>query len=447
MPKPTQSMKEEAQRGLDWRKEFKRGGTEVGVARARDIINGRDLSKETIGRMVSYFARHEVDKKGQGWNQGEDGYPSAGRIAWALWGGDAGKSWAEKELAKMEKSVILNGIKEALEVGESTINLKEASALTGSGSGIGGRVIYDDAFASLRYANPLRKVSRVIDTIGSDQAFVVKTGNATLIQDGSNNPWGYPVNSNTGSPNISTSFWQLPVRSVNATVPVRTAVLSDINYLDETIAMDLALEFSQQEALSMMFNNDQAGSTTVNYGATQGLRGLNSYAGSTSSASFGTSGSAITNGLHTVLQVAQASASAVSYDDLANLMGALPAQYLYKPSTAWMMHPTTISALRKLKASSSNVINFVETGDDDGGAVVYIFGHPVIPNPYMQVAGSGNYPVYLAEWERFFTIADNEEMKIQRLEQTQVGFITFYAEKRVCSTIRDVFAGVRLVGA
>lgn len=345
----------------------------------------------------------------------------------------------------MENSVILNGIKEALKHGESTINLKEASSLTSSGSGVGGRVIYDDAFASLRYANPLRKVSRVINTIGSDEAFVVKTGDATLIQSGSNNPWGYGVNSNVG--NYATSFWQLPVRCINATVPVRTAVLSDINYLNETIAMDLALEMSEQESLSMMFNNDQAGSTTVNYGATSGLRGLNSYTGSTSAAAFGTSGSAITNGLHTVLQVQQASASAVSYDDLANLMASLPAQYLFKPSTAWMMHPTTIGALRKLKASSSNVINFVEAGDDDGGAVVYIFGHPVIPNPYMDVAGSGKYPVYLANWERFVTIADNEEMKIQLLEQSAVGFITFYAEKRVCSTIRDVFAGVRLYGA
>lgn len=346
--------------------------------------------------------------------------------------------------SNMKTNPILEAIKTAYKDGEATVNLSEASALTGSGSGVGGRVIYDDAFASLRYANPLRKFSRIIQTSGSDEAFVVKKGNATLIQDGSNNPWGYGVNNNVG--NESTAYWQIPVRCINAGVPVRTAVLSDINNLEETIAMDLALEFSQQEALSMMFNSDQSGSTTVNYGATSGLRGLNSYSGSTSSASFGSNGSAITNGMHTVLQVAQASATAVSYDDLANLFGALPAQYLYKPSTAWMMHPSTIQALRKLKASSSNVINFVEVGDEDGGAVVYIFGHPVIPNPYMQVAGSSNYPVYLAEWERFVTIADNEEMKIKMLDQYQVGFVYFYAEKRVVSTIRDVFAGVRLVG-
>lgn len=94
MPTPTQQMKTEAQRGLDWRREFGRGGTEVGIARARDIVNGADLSIDTVNRMASFFARHEVDKEAQGFRQGEDGYPSNGRIAWALWGGDAGWSWA-----------------------------------------------------------------------------------------------------------------------------------------------------------------------------------------------------------------------------------------------------------------------------------------------------------------------------------------------------------------
>lgn len=103
MPVPNESMKEEAQRGLDWRKEFGRGGTEVGIARARDIVNGVNLSDDTIGRMVSYFARHEVDKEAEGFRVGEKGYPSNGRIAWALWGGDAGKTWSENEYAKIQK--------------------------------------------------------------------------------------------------------------------------------------------------------------------------------------------------------------------------------------------------------------------------------------------------------------------------------------------------------
>lgn len=91
---PTDAMAAEAKRGLDWRREFHRGGTPVGVARARDIQNKKELSLSTVRRMHSFFSRHEVDKQGKGFSPGEDGFPSAGRIAWALWGGDAGQSWA-----------------------------------------------------------------------------------------------------------------------------------------------------------------------------------------------------------------------------------------------------------------------------------------------------------------------------------------------------------------
>jgi HK97 family phage major capsid protein len=340
-------------------------------------------------------------------------------------------------------SLILEAVKKALVDGEATVNLKEASALTGSGSGVGGRVIYDDAFAPLRLANPIRYLSRVIPTTGSDEAFVVKTGNATVIQTNTTNPWNYDVQSDVG--NYASSFWQISVKCINATVPVRTAILSDINALDESIVSDIALEFAQQEALSMMLNNDQStGTATPQTGSTYGLRGLNFYAGSTTAASFGTSGSATTNGRHTMLQVAQG-ASAIAYNDIAALASALPPQYWSDPSTAWMMHPNTILALRELKDTGGLPL-FLEIGDKDGYSIGNIFGHPVIPNPYMDQIGAGKFPVYLAAWQQFVTIADNEEMKIQRLEQTSPGFITLYAEKRVVSTIRDVFAGVRLLG-
>ena len=100
---PPQGAREEAQKGLEWRREYGRGGTEVGVARARDISNGVNLSDDTIARMVSYFARHEVDKEGEGWSPGEDGYPSNGRIAHALWGGDPGRAWAERRWAQIQE--------------------------------------------------------------------------------------------------------------------------------------------------------------------------------------------------------------------------------------------------------------------------------------------------------------------------------------------------------
>jgi hypothetical protein len=93
--KPTQSMANNARRGLELRKKFGRGGTSVGVARARDLANKKDLSAETVLRMYSFFSRHEVDKKGKDFNNAER--PSNGKIAWLLWGGDSGYSWAKSK--------------------------------------------------------------------------------------------------------------------------------------------------------------------------------------------------------------------------------------------------------------------------------------------------------------------------------------------------------------
>ena len=100
--KPTKGMIEQAKMGLEMRKEHGRGGTMVAVARARSIVNGQNLSLDTIKRMHSFFSRHEVDKKAEGFDPGEDGYPSAGAIAWKLWGGDPGQTWAAKKVKEIE---------------------------------------------------------------------------------------------------------------------------------------------------------------------------------------------------------------------------------------------------------------------------------------------------------------------------------------------------------
>ena len=101
--KPTDGMVAEAIRGLEWRKMHNRGGTMVGVARANSIKNKESLSVSTVKRMHSFFARHEVDKQAEGFSPGEEGYPSAGRIAWALWGGDPGQTWARKKRDQIER--------------------------------------------------------------------------------------------------------------------------------------------------------------------------------------------------------------------------------------------------------------------------------------------------------------------------------------------------------
>jgi hypothetical protein len=96
---PPEQVRKNAARSLELRREHGRGMTAVGVARARDLSNGKNISADTIKRMHSYFARHEVDKKGKDWaNQSN---PSAGYIAWLGWGGDAGRSWVNGIIKKL----------------------------------------------------------------------------------------------------------------------------------------------------------------------------------------------------------------------------------------------------------------------------------------------------------------------------------------------------------
>ena len=97
---PSAAVAAQAEKGLALREKFGRGGTMVGVARARDLKNRKALSDATIKRMVSYFARHEVDKRARDW--GDDESPSAGYVAWLLWGGEPGREWAQARKARID---------------------------------------------------------------------------------------------------------------------------------------------------------------------------------------------------------------------------------------------------------------------------------------------------------------------------------------------------------
>lgn len=98
---PPAGVREEAAKGLAWRSEYGRGGTAVGVARARDLSNGVNISPDTARRMKAFFDRHQVNVGKTGWSPGEDGWPSNARIAWALWGSDPGWSWSRKLVEQM----------------------------------------------------------------------------------------------------------------------------------------------------------------------------------------------------------------------------------------------------------------------------------------------------------------------------------------------------------
>lgn len=100
--KPTQEMSDNAKRGLKMRSEqppSNRGGTAVGLARARQLVNRETLSPETVKRMYSFFSRHEVAKQSESWKEGN----SKGEQAWLLWGGNAGFSWSKRKVEQMKK--------------------------------------------------------------------------------------------------------------------------------------------------------------------------------------------------------------------------------------------------------------------------------------------------------------------------------------------------------
>lgn len=99
--RPTEEMARNAARALEVRRakpQSERGMTAVGLARARDISNRVELSEDTIRRMVSFFSRHEVDKKGSTWDEQGKGWQ-----AWNGWGGDAGFSWAKRVVDQLDK--------------------------------------------------------------------------------------------------------------------------------------------------------------------------------------------------------------------------------------------------------------------------------------------------------------------------------------------------------
>lgn len=115
--KPTQGMKEAAERALEWRREYGRGGTLVGVSRARDIVNNKELSESTVKRMFSFFSRHETNK-GEHYSAKEnDGGPTAWRIAWDLWGGNAGFTWSRTIVERLRNDEE-RAAPDALEVGD-----------------------------------------------------------------------------------------------------------------------------------------------------------------------------------------------------------------------------------------------------------------------------------------------------------------------------------------
>jgi len=336
--------------------------------------------------------------------------------------------------------------------------LREASALTGGGDGKGGRTAYDPTFVALRLANPLRGLTRTVATDGSSYQFRVKVGNAGAA-------WGYGIQNNGTPTTEDTTIWQLVLQDLNVQFPIRTAALDDIDGLEANVVDDMLLEFAQAEALSMIQNNDQ-GATSLPYGGSNGLRGLDQYAGSNSTyaggtssvAAFGSSGTGSTSGLHSLATYDQLTsnantvgANAIAYKDVINLIYALPQQY-WTSNAKFMVNPILAQAIRGLQDTNGRpIFNSVESLNPDG-IIGQLLGFDVVMNKYLDTpsqtttgsAGTNSlYPMYFADWSRFHTTVDRLNMVMRRYDQTLPGYITFFGEKRLATSVRDPNAGVR----
>ena len=336
--------------------------------------------------------------------------------------------------------------------------MTEASALTGSGNNQGGRTAYDPVFVALRLANPLRGVSRTVATDGSSYQFRVKTGNAGAA-------WGYGIQNNGAATTEDTSIWQLVLQDLNVQFPIRTAALDDIDGLEANVVDDMLAEFAQAEALSMIQNNDQ-GSTSLPYGGSNGLRGLDQYAGANATytggtvttAAFGSSGTGSTSGLHSLATYDQLTtngntvgAANITFKDVVNFVYSLPQQY-WTDSAKFVINPVLLSQIRGLVDTNGTPIFERMSPLETNGIVGRLLGFDVVVNKYVDTpsqtttgsAGTNSlYPMYFADWSRFHTIVDRLNMVMRRYDQTLPGYITFFGEKRLATSVRDPNAGVR----
>lgn len=118
-----QEVMEEAREGLWYRDQYGYGGTDVGISRAIQLSTGRPpVTLRDIVVMRSYFARHAGDKIHQ------INPPSAGMIAWKLWGGSAGYGWVADVIAAYEADMAHGAIEYLLEYGEEDRRAREIRA-------------------------------------------------------------------------------------------------------------------------------------------------------------------------------------------------------------------------------------------------------------------------------------------------------------------------------
>jgi HK97 family phage major capsid protein len=116
-----------------------------------------------------------------------------------------------------------------------------------------------------------------------------------------------------------------------------------------------------------------------------------------------------------------------------------------------MMSPLLLQAIRGLTDTQGRPI-YIDGLAREDGIVGELLGFGVVVNKYCDTpsqtatgaAGTANhFPMFFGDWKRGHTIVDRLNMVLRRYDQTQPGYINFFGEKRVATSVVDPFSIIR----
>ena len=324
---------------------------------------------------------------------------------------------------------------------------REASALTGSGVGIGARIDYMPQFRVMRQTNVYRMLARIAPMGDPTLQFRVKTGNSGIT-------WGYTVDQTNAIGTNNAAAWNVNASMMNCRFDTRTSALDDIDGLESNLVLDLLAEADQAEGGVMQQNDTTLAAVANSYqvGA-NGVKGLDSYGfNGTAAAGATLVGSLDTNGNHkltTVFQGTLATATAVNvkFTDILNLIYSIPEQYLQMGGFSFVVSRPYANAIRVLTDLQGTPLFDRDNTFMFPGRIGSLYGYPVYVNEYMDspfLTTGIKYPMYFGQFGDQLVIGDTKIGTIQRFTETVPGSVTYYYEKRFLSQINDPTPFARL---
>lgn len=323
--------------------------------------------------------------------------------------------------------------------------MNEATSLTSSGSGIGGRTDYHKQFVASRAGNTLRDIGFKVVTTGSDYQFRAKTGNGGAT-------YGYPIQNDGAATTVGSAVFNETLHDINCRFAVRNAVLSDVDGLESNIIGDLLAEIDQVEARAWIGGAASAGTQTAAYTG----KSLNGYGGSNAAFTAGTASTAAftaNTGAHSIATLDQKTASTataanITFEDVIGLLYTIAPQN--RANVVFTGSTVLTAAIRSMKdTSGAPVFDRINTMTADG-MIGTLLGRPYYENAYMDspLAATGSrFPLWVGAFgsDRGFVVVDRMNVVVNRYDQTIPGSTTFYIEKRGAAAIADpeLFARLR----